>query len=452
MERRKFIEKATLSTSSLMLLSPFTACSNDNEIVPITTDKKILIIGAGMAGLGAARYFKERGVAVTVIEAQDKIGGRLKTDRSLGLAFDEGASWIHGPRRNPITDIAEAAGANTFETDDDNVKVYDVDGAAYSDDTLTEAEEEFEEALYALQGDVNTSLEEVFYRQYPQYVDNRLWTYMLSAYLEFDTGGDIGELSSLDFYDDEAFRGADLIITDGFDQLTTYLVTDIDIRLNTKVSSIDYSGELVQVNTSSESYEADFVLLTVPLGVLKADVISFTPALSSPIAQAIEKLKMGSVNKYLCVWDAPFWNTDLQYIGYSAETKGKFNYFLNVKKFSEMYALMTFTFGDYSELAESMSDAEITDEIMVHLRSIYGQDIPAPTHMLRTKWVTNEYSFGAYSFASNGTRTTDFESFERPIDDKLFFAGEHTSRDYRGTVHGAYLSGIREAEKIADML
>ncbi len=83
---------------------------------------------------------------------------------------------------------------------------------------------------------------------------------------------------------------------------------------------------------------------------------------------------------------------------------------------------------------------------------IYGNGIPDPTDMVRTKWVSNEYTFGSYSFAGKSARSSAFEEFEKPIEDKLFFAGEHTSRDYRGTVHGAYLSGIREAEKIADLL
>lgn len=453
MERRKFIKKTAISVSSLPFLSSITACSSDDdEIDPISTNKKILIIGAGIAGLGAAKYFKDRGVEVTVIEAQEKVGGRIRTDRSLGIAFDEGASWIHGPNGNPITGLVESSGANTFLTDDDNLAVFDVDGSEYSDNELTTAEEEYDNILGSLNGDISKSVEEVFYNEYPQYQNDRLWTYMLSAYLEFDTGGDIGELSSLDFYDDETFGGDDLIITDGYDKVAEYLAEEIDIQLNTKVTAIDFSDQLVQVSTDGEDYEADFILMTVPLGVLKENAISFTPALSTGIEQAIENLKMGSVNKYLCVWGTPFWDTDLQYIGYSSETKGKFNYFINVKKFADSNALMTFTFGDYSEQAEAMSDDEVISDIMDHLKSIYGNKIPDPTNMVRTKWVSNEHTYGSYSFASNGTRSTEFEEFEKPIDNKLFFAGEHTSRDYRGTVHGAYLSGVREAEKIVGLL
>ena len=109
---------------------------------------------------------------------------------------------------------------------------------------------------------------------------------------------------------------------------------------------------------------------------------------------------------------------------------------------------MTFAFGDYSKQTETMTNEQIIKEIMLHLKRIYGNDIPHPTHMLRTKWNENPYSFGAYSFVASGSISSDFEVFEEPIGNKVFFAGEHTIFDYRGTVHGAFLSGLREANKI----
>ncbi|MFK8160836.1 MAG: flavin monoamine oxidase family protein [Lewinella sp.] len=451
MKRRYFLKKTTFSLPALVVPAILASCNKDSE-EQIVTDKKVLIIGAGVAGLGAAKYLKGKGIDVVVVEAQNKVGGRLKTDRSLGVSFDEGASWIHGPTRNPITAIAEASGARTFVDDEDNLALFDIDGSTYSDDELDNTENEYERILSSLDGEVNLSFQDAFYLQYPQYRDNRLWTYLLSAYLEFDTGSDISELSSLDYDDDELFRGDDLIITNGYDLIAKYLAQDIDIKLDTKVIGIDYSNTLIQVRTNQEIFEVDYVLLTVPLGVLREGIISFTPSLPSGIEQAISRLKMGSVNKFLCTWDVPFWDTDLQYIGYTSEVKGKFNYFLNMKKFTDANALMTFCYGDYSKQTENMSEAEIIDEIMSHLKTIYGDEIPPPSNLLRTKWTSNEYTFGAYSFISNGTRSSDFEAFEQQVEDKLFFAGEHTSRDYRGTVHGAYLSGIREAEKIVDLL
>ncbi len=436
------------------LLSLFNSCNNedDSRTSLSNTDKKIVIIGAGMAGLAAAEYFKEKGVEVVVLEAQDKIGGRLKTDRSLGVAFDEGASWIHGPKGNPITKIANDAGATTFLTSDESLAVFDIDGNGYSENELETSEDQFIAILNNMDGKIHKSFGEVFYTDYPQYENNRLWRYMLSAYLEFDTGGDIYKLSSQDFYDDEAFRGEDVIITNGYDKVSDYLGQNIDIRLNTKVTSINYAADKTIITTSQGDFEADYVLVTVPLGVLKQNVIAFSPGLPAATQNAINKVDMGSVNKFLLVWDTIFWNDDLQYIGYTPETRGKFNYFMNVKKFTDVNALMTFAFGDYSIKTEEMTDAAVTEEIMAHLRTIYGNDIPNPTSMLRTKWNSNEYTYGSYSFASTGARTDEFEIFEEPINNKVFFAGEHTSRDYRGTVHGAYLSGIREAKKIMKLL
>ncbi len=178
----------------------------------------------------------------------------------------------------------------------------------------------------------------------------------------------------------------------------------------------------------------------------------FSPGLPTNKLAAIKKTNMGNVNKFLLVWDRVFWDKNSQYIGYTPTEKGKFNYFMNVTKFiPDTPALMTFAFGDYATETESLSDAEVTKEIMKHLRAIYGNSVPNPSKLLRTKWRQNPYTFGTYSYASNGTTTEDFSTMATAINNKLFFAGEHTSKEYRGTVHGAYLSGIREADKISKL-
>lgn len=453
MKRRKFI-KDTLTGLPLVLMTPILLAScgkDDDNIKP--NGKTVIVIGAGISGLAAAKKLKQKGFSVIVLEAQEKVGGRLRTDRSLGVAFDEGASWIHGPNGNPITNLASQSGANTFLTDDDNVEVYDMNGSAYSDSVLTSTENQFDNAVSAVQnaGTLTQSFESVFNSLYPSQATNRLWKYMLSAFLEFNTGADISKLSSKYFYDDEEFGGSDVIITNGYDKVTDYLAQGLDVRLNTRVNSIDYTGQKVKVTTNGNLFEGDYVLVSVPLGVLKKNAISFTPALPADKITAINKTNMGNVNKFLLVWNTPFWNTNLQYIGYTPDIKGKFNYFLNVKKFTTNNALMTFAFGDYATATESMSDSEIINEVMLHLKSIYGNSIPNPTNMLRTKWGQNVNTYGAYSYATNGTTTADFDTLAKEVNNKLFFAGEHTNRDYRGTVHGAYLSGIREADKIIDL-
>ena len=451
MERRKFVLD-TLKTIPLILIAPnlFASYCKDDDITN-PTRKTVLIIGAGISGLAAAKKLKDKGFTVIVFESQEKIGGRLRTDRRLGIAFDEGASWIHGPNGNPITKLASQAGANTYLTDDDNLAVFDNNGTAYSETFLDSQYTEFENALNAVlgAGTKQQSFQTIFNSLYPTQANNRLWKYMLSAYLEFDTGGDISKLSSKHFYDDEAFRGKDVIVTNGYDKVANLLGQGLDIRLNSRVSEINYNETKSLVKVNGNSIEADYVIVSVPLGVLKNNSISFQPSLPALKLSAIQNIQMGNVNKFLFIWDTPFWDTNIQYIGYTPDTKGKFNYFMNMMKFlPTINGLMTFAFGDYATVTETMTDDQINSEVMAQLKTIYGNSIPNPTTMLRTKWGQNINTFGAYSFATNGTTSADFDTMATEINNKLFFAGEHTERDYRGTVHGAYLSGIREADKI----
>ena len=453
MQRRKFL-KNTITGLPTLLLTPMLLASCEKEDENINNSNKVVvIIGGGISGLTAAKKLKEKGFTVIVVEAQEKVGGRMRTDRSLGVAFDEGASWIHGPNDNPITNLASQSGANTFLTSDESVKVFNTNGTVYSDTLLTSVENQFESALNAVRntGNQTQSFQTVFNSLYPTNINNNLWKYMLSAYLEFNTGGDISKLSSKFFDDDEEFSGADVIITNGFDKVTNFLATNLDIRLNTRVSSIDYTNTKITVTTNSNTIEADYVIVSVPLGVLKSNAITFTPALPINKINAINNTNMGNVNKFLLLWDTPFWDTNLQYIGYTPDTKGKYNYFLNIKKFTPSNGLMTFAFGDYATTTENMTDIQIINEIMIHLKSIYGNNIPNPTNFLRTKWGQNINSFGAYTYATNGSTSINFDTLAQELNNKLFFAGEHTERDYRGTVHGAYLSGLREAEKIINL-
>ena len=453
MQRRKFI-KHTTTGLPLLFLTPtlLASCEKENENVN-SNEKTVVVIGGGISGLAAAKKLKEKGFTVIVLEAQEKVGGRIRTDRSLGVAFDEGASWIHGPIGNPITSLASIAGANTFLTSDDSVEVFNTNGIAYSDTVLTSTEKQFESALNTVRsaGTQTKSFQTVFNSLYPTQANDKLWKYMLSAYLEFDTGGDISKLSSKFFDDDEAYSGADVIITNGYDKVTDYLTTGLDIRLNTRVSSINYANAKVGITANGNKIEADYVVVSVPLGVLKNNAISFSPELPTNKINAISNTNIGNVNKFLLVWNTPFWDTKLQYIGYTPETKGKFNYFLNIKKFTPSNGLMTFAFGDYATVTESMADSQIISEIMLHLKGIYGNSIPNPSNFLRTKWGQNINSYGTYSYATNNSTSADFDTLANEVNNKVFFAGEHTEREYRGTVHGAYLSGIREADKIINL-
>ena len=296
-------------------------------------------------------------------------------------------------------------------------------------------------------GSSTKSFETVFNELYPTFCNDRLWKFFLSTYLTFDTG-DLNMLSSLLYNEGEEFGGEERISVNGYDTIPSYLAIGLNIQLNQKVTKIDYSNTKILVSHNGTVTEADYVLVTVPLGVLKANKIDFVPSLPNTKQNAIQKVGVNCVNKFLLTWETAFWD-DEQYICYTPDIKDKFNYFVNVKKYQPtVNALMTFAYADKARQTENMTDQQIIEEIMTHLRDIYGNNIPYPKNILRTKWQTNEYSYGSYSYTAVGTEMRHFDDLAEEIDDKIFFAGEHTEIDYFSTAHGAYLSGIREADKI----
>jgi monoamine oxidase len=449
MKRRKFLKKS-LQTVPVLWTTPSILSSCKKEETSI--NKTVIVVGAGVAGLAAAQQLKSKGFTVTLLEAQEKVGGRLRSNRSLGLAFDEGASWIHGITKNPITDLAEKAGMQSFHTDDSSRKSYDVGGVLRSTAKYDQVEEEFYDMLDTLmkKGSATQSFQTVFNAQYPTQAKDRLWRFFLSTYLTFDTG-DLDKLSSLLYNEGEEFKGIEKIATNGYDTIANYLARGLNVQLNQRVTKIDYTGPKVQVTYNGQTSTADYVILTVPLGVLKKGVIQFVPNLPSAKQNAIQKIGMNCVNKFLLTWQTAFWD-DVQYLSYTPETADKFNYFVNVKRFHpSSNALMTFAYADYGRQTETMTDAQVTEAIMAHLKDMYGSAIPNPTNLLRTKWNSNENTYGAYSFTAVGTEMRHFEDLAASLDDKLFFAGEHTEVDYFSTVHGAYLSGLREAGNIIDL-
>jgi monoamine oxidase len=454
MKRREFIREGLLGFPMLLFLPTLlgSACKKDDDLNH-AGDKAVVVVGAGISGLAAAQLLKQKGFRVIVLESQDRIGGRLRTNRSLGLAFDEGASWIHGIDGNPITTLAQQAGMGTFETVDESRKSYDVGGVLRSSVEYDAAEDELYTILNSLyqQGNPTLSFETVFQALYPLQANDRLWKFLLSTYVTFDTG-DLDRLSSTLYHEGEEFGGPEHIVTNGYDTLATFLSQGLNIQVNQKVSDIDYTQSTIKITHGITITEADYVIVTVPLGVLKANHIAFTPELPAAKQNAIQKIGMNCVNKFLLVWDTSFWD-EVQYISYTPDEKDLFNYFVNLKKINPgLNGLMTFAYAEQARLTETMTDTELIEKMMTHLKDIYGTSIPYPKHFLRTKWQSNEHTLGAYAYTAVGTEMQHFDVLAEAIKDRLFFAGEHTEADYFSTVHGAYLSGLREAQKIIDLL
>lgn len=411
----------------------------------------VLVVGAGISGLTAAKELNDNGYHVTVLEASDHIGGRVVTDRTTDFTFDKGASWIHTPIGNPITQIAKESGIELFRTDDDSLLLFDQDGNRYTDAQIQEGEQFYDRVLDELSQNANPgeSFSDSYQRLYPKEHNNALNKYLFSSYLTFDSGSGLKTLSSSLYNEGELYEGDDMMVTNGYDLLPKYLAKNLDIKLNERVIEIDYSNHNnIKIVTEGQEYHAQKVIVTVPLGVLKKNAIKFKPELPDFKKNAINNIGMGIVDKFYLEFPKVFWD-DVQYIGYTSEQLDKFNYFLNVNHINKnINSLMTFAFADSAKELEDMTDEMVIDEIMENLTSIYGKDIPKPSTFIRTKWGNDENTYGSYSYTATSTKMSDFEDMAEPIDNVIFFAGEHTNVSYFSNVHGAYLSGIRSANEI----
>lgn len=420
-------------------------------------DVSVIVIGAGVAGLGAASALRRQGANVVVLEARNRIGGRLRTDWSMGAPFEVGAGWIHGPEKaNPARQLADAVNAEYVVTDDDSAIYYHADGRPFSDQDYEEMSDAWESVLRHIDNEYEwddpRSLEKAIKDYRGKYLKDPRIRWVFSAWTEFSTGGPIEDLSAPLFNWDEAFDGADVVVTTGYDGLLKPLASGLDIRLGHKVHEIEYSSdEGVWIDTDKGAFEADYCICTVPLGVLKANVIEFTPALpKKKYRRAIDRRGFGSVTKLAMKFQEPFWDIDTQYFGIITEPKGRWNYWLNYRTFSDENILLGVSVGAYGPVADAMADEAMAADGLDVLRQVWGDAVTEPTEVLATHWAEDPFSRGAYSYPRPGNKRSDYDGLAKPVDDVLLLAGEHTIYEYSATIHGAYMTGLRAAEIIID--
>lgn len=419
----------------------------------------VVVIGAGVAGLTAAREMKKNGHTVTVLEARDRIGGRVWSDQTIpGATLDMGASWIHGISNNPIHKIATDLSLNMKATDYDSLRVYSGNGTP---STITnEAENRFlnaltstlEELFYAAPGsNIQNAVDMVIADGDQSTLTNEQVNYIVNSRIEHEYAADSDLLSVLSLEEGGDYGGGDVVFPSGFNSVTDYLAKGIDVRTGHEVNAVDYSDSSSTIRIDIESKEpifADRVLVTVPLGVLKKGSIRFTPELPQRKIQAIDALGMGLLNKIYLKFPQVFWD-DVHLVGHiSSEEKGHWAEWLNLEKYTGAPILLGFNAGKFGTAIEEWSNDEVIADAMGVLRTIYGPGIPEPTDVLITRWASDVFSFGSYSYLKAGSNFNSRELLAAPINGKVFFAGEATHSDFPATVHGAYLSGIREAKRI----
>jgi len=453
-------KKLGLMLSTVTLFACSATTDNQQSVSQGAKNAKIsvLVIGAGMSGIKAANQLNQQGFDVTVLEGRDRIGGRVWSDDSLGKPVDLGASWIHGIEGNPIHTLAKDLGVPMYEWDYENQVTYDIDGNETTkiDDALAEKQDSFYFwAAKALFNDSEASVQDAIDVGVKSGDLNNFSQaeveFFANAMIEQDAAADSRDISLAGLWKDEGFDGPDVIFPEGYDALVKALARGLDVRLNTWVSSINYTNKQVEVGTSNGVFKADHVIVTVPLGVLKKNKIAFEPQLPEQKQAAINSLSMGVLNKVYLAFDDVFWDKDVTNLAKVSEQKGHWSYWINLEPATGLPILTAFNVAQYGKEVENFSNEEIISLAMGELRKIYGKDIPDPTGNIITRWSQDPFSYGSYSYVPKGVSASMRDKLAEPMYDKVFFAGEATHAKYSATVHGAYLSGEREANRIISM-
>lgn len=445
MTRREFVGASSAAAAAVLL----PACGEEDS----GNGERVLVIGAGIAGLAAARRLTDEGFAVTVLEARDRIGGRIRTDRSLGPAVDLGAAWIQGIDGNPIAGLAEDAGSETVPTDFDSLALLDGDGGEVPEDEALEAEREWQRLSDGLENlgedadpeaSLADGLEEI--QSAPEDLDPVV-RWILDSTVVTEYAADPEELSLASYHQEGGYEGDSVLFPDGYARIPEHLARDLDVRLGHRVTLIEYGGDGVTVTTDRGDLDADRAIVTLPLGVLQNEDVEFDPPLPAEKLAAGERLGMGVLDKVVLAFDEPFWPEDVHTFGFVGEDQPLTEAY-NGLIFTGEPVLVCLRGGEAARTRARQSDEEAVAEVVEALAIAADADIPEPTGALVTRWATDPFARGSYSYVAAGASLDDYDTLAEPVGKRLLFAGEATSREFFATVHGAYESGVREANRL----
>ena len=301
------------------------------------------------------------------------------------------------------------------------------------------------------------------------------WHY---ANLEYANAANVGSLS-LGGWDQDAgneFEGVHAQVIGGYQQVPHGILhspTKLDLRTRKVVKQIAYNPDTRFANDSTkilcedgDTFDADHIVLTTPLGVLKDGNVKFDPPLPDWKKGPIQRLGFGILNKVILVYDKPFWKVDQDMFGLLREpevhdsldqedyitNRGRFYFFWNCIKTTGRPVLISLMAGDAAHQAENSSDADLVAEVTQELAKIFKETIvPPPIETIVTRWGKDRFARGSYSYVGSKSLPGDYETMAAPIGN-LHFAGEATCATHPATVHGAYISGLRAASEIIDDL
>ena len=452
LSRREALALAAAATGVLVA-----GCADS---APAAGRKRVIVIGAGLAGLGAAATLRAQGFEVTVVEARERIGGRVNSVEHFGTTVDLGAAWIHDSRGNPLTAVAKSAGLKTVATEYDRVELRSADQKPVSE-AITEktmaARDRIIDSLYSQaenhpRSNLAPALAREIRKQGLSGTSAEALNWLLGVELPLDLGAAPPQLSLGGFNEGEEYDGGpDLLIKGGASQLVNKIAEGTKVDTGVEVISIKTSRSKVEVRTrAGKTITADGCVVAVPLGVLKASTIRFDPPLPSATRRAIARVGFGLLDKVFLSYDAAWWPAAANQLGTIGEPLANTVSVFPLSRLTGTPLAVGFTGGPYAAGLEKAGPAAMTAAVVERLKSGFGAGA-APSATLQTNWRSEPFTRGSYSYLTPQSGYSDREALGK-LNGRLILAGEHTSIDRPATMDGAWLAGKTAARRLASKL
>ena len=442
MDRRDFIKQSTLlSIGGLLIPSTFlSAWRKDTLFENINYNGKVIIIGAGAAGLYAAYILKSKGIHFQILEASANYGGRLgKLTGFADFPIDLGAQWLHG--KNSITGDLIAKSGTKITLDNSDEKYW------FNNQIVSSLPRDINE-IFTREDNLpdvsfrDFAIQEGFGNEYKNIVEG----------IAGDCGAAASRISAFwkikeeenwssgakDFKFQETY----------FDLIDSQIAIHVKdkILFNTVVTKIDYSQSKIQLTDSNNNlYQADKVIITVPISILKSGDIQFTPSLPDKKTIAFSKIGMDAGMKVFLKFSNKFFDQNIIGGAMCAAYRDD-----SIGKTQNDNVLLAFIMGKQAEYLTALgSDAAISNALLQELDTMYkGQATASFIASHVQNWTTNPFVKGAYSYSTIGMGDARKVATE-PINKKLYFAGEAMNTNgHHQTVHGAIETGYREVIKM----